>query len=262
MTPPSLASAVSSTMPLPDPGVRAEHGRVVSATGVTRRLSCCRHDELSRSPPPCSVSFTADITSEWTTSRRGSSARRPRLRSLSPPDGASWTGLDVTATLTAPRATVTTSSPRVVRHRAARRRRERAAGRSTRPTPARSSRYAVRRRAVGRAVSPSRATIDSSGGSRGHSRSSIALRLVTPATAQQFLAPRGPWFFALFGRDSIWASRFMLPLGTSLAGDTLRVLTALQGFRQRWAPGEQPGKIVHECVATELGIRATGAPAA
>ena len=64
--------------------------------------------------------------------------------------------------------------------------------------------------------------------------------------ANQFLAAGAPWFFTLFGRDSIWAARFMLPLGTDIAADTLRVLAGLQGTRRRTETAEEPGKIMHE----------------
>ncbi|MCU1524158.1 MAG: uncharacterized protein JWO18_1052 [Microbacteriaceae bacterium] len=74
-----------------------------------------------------------------------------------------------------------------------------------------------------------------------------ALRLVTVADpASEFLAAGAPWFFTLFGRDSIWAARFMLPLGTELAGGTLRVLAGLQGTTSVSDTAEQPGKIMHE----------------
>lgn len=61
-----------------------------------------------------------------------------------------------------------------------------------------------------------------------------------------FLAAGAPWFFTLFGRDSIWAARMMLPLGTELAAGTLRTLAALQGTKVDPATAEQPGKILHE----------------
>ena len=74
-----------------------------------------------------------------------------------------------------------------------------------------------------------------------------ALRLTTMADpTSEFIAAGAPWFFTLFGRDSIWAARFMLPLGTRLAGDTLRVLAGLQGTRSVAESAEQPGKIMHE----------------
>lgn len=74
-----------------------------------------------------------------------------------------------------------------------------------------------------------------------------ALRL-SPADhpEQVFLAAGAPWFFTLFGRDSLWAARMMLPLGTRLAGDTLRILARLQGSDSVAETAEQPGKIMHE----------------
>ncbi len=61
-----------------------------------------------------------------------------------------------------------------------------------------------------------------------------------------FLAAGAPWFFTLFGRDSVWAARMLLPLGTDLAGDTLRVLARRQGTRDDPRSEEEPGKILHE----------------
>ncbi len=71
-----------------------------------------------------------------------------------------------------------------------------------------------------------------------------------------FIAGGVPWFLTLFGRDSIWAARMLLPLGTELAGGTLRVLARRQG---RWVDadtGEAPGKIMHELRRQELVTRA------
>ncbi|MFD4422392.1 glycogen debranching N-terminal domain-containing protein [Agromyces sp. NPDC058484] len=62
----------------------------------------------------------------------------------------------------------------------------------------------------------------------------------------EFVAAGAPWFFTLFGRDSIWTARFLLPLGTTLAGDTLRVLAGMQGRVVDDATAEEPGKIMHE----------------
>ena len=74
-----------------------------------------------------------------------------------------------------------------------------------------------------------------------------ALRLTTVSDpASEFIAAGAPWFFTLFGRDSLWAARFMLPLGTTLASDTLRVLASLQGTESVAGTAEQPGKIMHE----------------
>jgi glycogen debranching enzyme len=86
-----------------------------------------------------------------------------------------------------------------------------------------------------------------------------ALRLTTKsAPGDQFLAAGAPWFFTLFGRDAIWAARFMLPLGTSLAASTLRVLAQLQGTSRDSATAEQPGKIMHELRRDTLRIPGEG----
>ncbi|GGV89144.1 amylo-alpha-1,6-glucosidase [Streptomyces gelaticus] len=73
------------------------------------------------------------------------------------------------------------------------------------------------------------------------------LRLTDPANpADQFLAAGAPWFLTLFGRDSLWAARMLLPLGTGLAAGTLRVLARRQGTKSDPGTEEQPGKILHE----------------
>ncbi|WP_327313105.1 glycogen debranching N-terminal domain-containing protein [Streptomyces sp. NBC_01235] len=74
-----------------------------------------------------------------------------------------------------------------------------------------------------------------------------ALRMATAASpGDTFLAAGVPWFFTLFGRDSLWAARMLLPLGTDLALGTLRTLAAQQGTRTDPAAEEEPGKILHE----------------
>jgi glycogen debranching enzyme len=74
-----------------------------------------------------------------------------------------------------------------------------------------------------------------------------ALRMTTvDRPGEPFLAAGAPWFFTLFGRDSIWAARFLLPLGTQLGSSTLRVLAGLQGSGTVGETAEQPGKIMHE----------------
>jgi glycogen debranching enzyme len=78
-----------------------------------------------------------------------------------------------------------------------------------------------------------------------------ALRLADPlcppgGPRDQFVAAGSPWYLTLFGRDSIWAARMMLPLGTGLAAGTLRTLARRQGRRDDDAREEAPGKILHE----------------
>lgn len=62
----------------------------------------------------------------------------------------------------------------------------------------------------------------------------------------QFLAAGSPWFLTLFGRDSLWAARMLLPLGSDLAAGTLRTLARRQGTTTDARTDEQPGKILHE----------------
>src|SRR5215469_270721 len=74
-----------------------------------------------------------------------------------------------------------------------------------------------------------------------------ALRMVTArAPDEVFLAAGAPWYLTLFGRDSIWAARLLLPFGWRLARGTLRALAAFQGARVDSLTGDAPGKIPHE----------------
>ncbi len=83
------------------------------------------------------------------------------------------------------------------------------------------------------------------------------LRMVTTSQpADVFVAAGSPWYLACFGRDSLWAARMMLPLGTELAAGTLRTLAARQGTRIDARSQEQPGKILHELRRADLGIAA------
>ncbi|MBO3752805.1 amylo-alpha-1,6-glucosidase [Streptosporangiaceae bacterium NEAU-GS5] len=74
-----------------------------------------------------------------------------------------------------------------------------------------------------------------------------ALQLVdVRAPGDVFIGAGVPWFLTLFGRDSLWAARMLLPLGVDLAAGTLRVLARRQGVRSDPGAGEAPGKIMHE----------------
>ncbi|WP_328353470.1 amylo-alpha-1,6-glucosidase [Streptomyces sp. NBC_00445] len=75
-----------------------------------------------------------------------------------------------------------------------------------------------------------------------------------PDRPDQFLAAGAPWFLTLFGRDSLWAARMLLPLGTDLAAGTLRTLARRQGLVTDAATEEQPGKILHEVRRDTLQI--------
>ncbi|MEO7069636.1 MAG: amylo-alpha-1,6-glucosidase, partial [Nostocoides sp.] len=64
--------------------------------------------------------------------------------------------------------------------------------------------------------------------------------------ADTFAAAGSPWYLTLFGRDSIWTARLVLPLGTELAAGTLRALARRQGTVHDMVRAEDPGKIPHE----------------
>ena len=61
-----------------------------------------------------------------------------------------------------------------------------------------------------------------------------------------FAAAGSPWYLTLFGRDSIWAARFLLPYTTRLAHGTLRALARRQAVQDVPALAAERGKILHE----------------
>ncbi len=86
-----------------------------------------------------------------------------------------------------------------------------------------------------------------------------ALRLALPDHPEdEFYAAGAPWFFTLFGRDSLWAARLALPLDHRIAASTLRVLARLQGSKLDPESAEEPGKIPHELRSLELTMPAGG----
>lgn len=80
--------------------------------------------------------------------------------------------------------------------------------------------------------------------------------LLVDAEAPQdaFLAAGAPWYLTLFGRDSLWAARFLLPLGTDLAMGTLRTLARRQATEFDARSQAEPGKILHEVRAEALDL--------
>ena len=64
--------------------------------------------------------------------------------------------------------------------------------------------------------------------------------------AQEFVAAGAPWYLTLFGRDSLWAARMLLPIDRRLALGTLAVLSRYQGDKHSHDNDERPGKIPHE----------------
>jgi N-terminal domain of (some) glycogen debranching enzymes/Amylo-alpha-1,6-glucosidase len=67
-----------------------------------------------------------------------------------------------------------------------------------------------------------------------------------------FFAAGAPWYLTLFGRDSIWAARMVLPLDRAPARGTLHTLARRQGSHVDIAAAEEPGKILHELRRTTL----------
>jgi glycogen debranching enzyme len=73
------------------------------------------------------------------------------------------------------------------------------------------------------------------------------LRMATPdGPSDSFFAAGAPWYLTLFGRDSLWTSRLLLPVDVQQAGGTLRTLARLAGTRSDPDNAESPGKIIHE----------------
>lgn len=74
-----------------------------------------------------------------------------------------------------------------------------------------------------------------------------SLRIVDPTHPDRVVVAAGaPWFMALFGRDSLWASTMALPVDPSLALGTLQTLADKQGMVVDPLTEEEPGKILHE----------------
>jgi len=239
--------------PTPDPGVRAEHTRTATATGIRERLEISSRlsGELATE---IAVTFAADVTG-MDTVKSGRSGAAPSVALES--DGASWSGGDVSVVLRAPGASVSegllTWSVVVPAHGSV------AVEWSYEAQDA----LAVVHGAPGAAPwSQPAVTAGDDRITRWTARALAdldALRLVTVREPDlQFLAAGAPWFFTLFGRDSIWAARFMLPLGTQIAGDTLRILAGLQGTRDVPETAEEPGKIMHELRRGDLVMPGEG----
>ena len=73
-----------------------------------------------------------------------------------------------------------------------------------------------------------------------------------------FLAAGAPWFYTMFGRDSLIAARMLLPVDRTIAEGTLRALAARQGVRVDEETAEQPGKILHEVRRTDQRLDLEG----
>lgn len=230
----------------PDPGVRVARTRVASGRGVHETVAV-----TSRYDRALNVDVVLHLTPDLSDVDRikagiGSSVHAPTV--LVGPESAEWSGNSVSAKVNAPAATVTSVPDgfelRWALHVPARGEASVEWSLDARDTAAVAS-------ADDSAVPWS--TPDVAGNerlARWISRSLTdldSLRMTTSAHPDfGFLAAGAPWFFTLFGRDALWSARFMLPLGTELAGNTLRVLAAYQGAAVVHDRAEEPGKILHE----------------
>ncbi|MBC7591059.1 MAG: amylo-alpha-1,6-glucosidase [Salinibacterium sp.] len=251
----SLARQLDDTTP--DPGVRAEHLRTATITGVDERLEITSRldQELIA---VVRVDYVADATG-MDSIKSGAGPTGSPLVSMGDglTTGALWNGDSVSVDLMARGASITADSISWIV-----------------TVPARGSvsvawsynatdELAVVRGSAEPApwVVPALQAGDDRLG-RWASRALDDLDTLRLTTAdrpdQQFLAAGAPWFFTLFGRDSIWAARFMLPPGTRIAADTLRVLAGLQGAAKVDDTAEEPGKIMHELRRIDLVMPGEG----
>lgn len=80
------------------------------------------------------------------------------------------------------------------------------------------------------------------------------------APEDAFFAAGAPWYLTLFGRDSLWTARLLLPIDVQQAGGTLRALARLIGTKIDQDSGEEPGKIMHELRRGQLTFGSTSLP--
>ena len=73
-----------------------------------------------------------------------------------------------------------------------------------------------------------------------------SFRMAEAEQDDTFFAAGSPWYLTLFGRDSLWAARMLLPVDLAPARGTLRTLARLQGTRSFIYTAQEPGKIIHE----------------
>lgn len=237
--------------PTPDPGVRVVLERTVDATGVAETLTVTtRHDE----PIDTTVELRLEPDATLIDQLKQGLPPTPHLPVALDGDRANWEGEHVTATLRSSGLALSEDAGSggagalVLRARVV--------------VPARGSAAVEWRLDVHDAIAAVRGAeqpvpwvrpVVEHPDARLHRWVARALddldalRLETVAVpGEQFLAAGAPWFFTLFGRDSLWAARLLLPLGTGLAGSTLRVLATLQGSVRDDDTAEEPGKIMHE----------------
>ncbi|MEO7146256.1 MAG: glycogen debranching N-terminal domain-containing protein [Terrimesophilobacter sp.] len=230
----------------PDPKVRSTHTRTATDSQITETLTVASHlDQIV--PTNAQVTLTADLCNMDRVKSGTTASPHPAITVTA--DGATWSNESVRVVLHAPGASITVNGDRielcwpmtVPAH---------AETTVSWTISATDSQAVVEGVHLPPAWSVPTVVADDERLTRwlDTAMSDLdALRMTTVAEPELvFLAAGAPWFFTLFGRDSLWAARFMLPLGTELAHDTLRVLAGLQGTKSVDSSAEQPGKIMHE----------------
>jgi len=237
--------------PSPDPGVRLEHVRHASTTGVAETVTIrSRHDVAIHTT--IAVALTVDATAfDRIKAGLGAGELPPVTLTAS---AATWSGNGVEVALSAPGAAVSSPSAGVIHLSLSVDVPARGSASLEWSLAATDSLAAVRGVT---SASPWTASVHA-----GDERLGLwvdralgdldALRM--SLDGREFVAAGSPWFLTLFGRDSIWTARFLLPLGTDTAESTLRVLADLQGTKSVDATAEQPGKIMHELRRQTLSI--------
>ena len=240
--------------PLPDPYIRVELTRSLTDSGLAETIRVS-----SRRTAPLAITLTARVTPDLAPLDRikqGLGRLAPTETPDAGPDVIRWGGDGVHATIEAPGA-VTSAVDGSVRMT------------WTLEVPARGSASA----AWSLEATDELAVVGSDSRPAPWSRPTItgddrlsrwvdqalddldALRMTTVAApGLGFVAAGAPWFFTLFGRDSLWTARFLLPLGTDLAHDTVCILASMQGASDVPERAEEPGKIMHELRRGELAI--------
>ncbi|WP_203453423.1 glycogen debranching N-terminal domain-containing protein [Jiangella aurantiaca] len=239
-----------------DPTVRLERQRCARADGVADRLEL-----VNNSRGPIAATVRVHVAADFATAaeiKHDGAQRDGRAPSSPAPGRVEWDGGDLRTTVTAPGSVVETDAGGAVLSWAV-------------ELPPRSSWTADVEVIVAFADGPPANAFGSADGvgwdavavagrsdlARLTARSVddlAALALSDPLEpSDTFLAAGSPWFFTLFGRDSLWAARFTLPLGTWLARGTLRTLARRQGRAHDPATAEAPGKILHEVRVPSAG---------
>ncbi len=229
----------------PDPSVLVERDRTVSGTGIRELITVVSH---ARDPVDCTLAVTlaSDLADIHAVKAGTPTAPLPGdVRS----GGARWTGPDGTTVV----ATLTPAADTVISDGSF----EWAASIAPQGSWSATIDVTIVDDPLPAVILPASRSVRSPDVQAGDHRMPAlvaqsvadlnALLVADPlAPADNLLAAGAPWYLTMFGRDSIWAARMLLPLGTDVAAGTLRSLARRQGKRHDPEAAEAPGKILHE----------------